>query len=262
VGVKRAVFLDRDGTLNVDVGYLHRLEDLELFPWTTDALRLLKRAGYMLIVVTNQPDVARGTQTREAVEQINRYLADRLPLSAVFTCFHDTHDGCDCRKPRPGLLIQAAAAHQIELGGGLHLLERRQIVGDAALEIVFRLVAEFVAGARDVIDAGGRVGEAVEVEPVADLHFGVENQDMFGLAAAADGTFHPVWVDNRSGVTQVWTAGIKVKGEATKNGDPVASPIASPTIGPMRGATSMAPITTAVLPTTRPSVAMPTDTTS
>ena len=52
--MKRAVFLDRDGTLNVDVGYLHRLEDLELFPWTADALRLLKRAGYTLIVVTHE----------------------------------------------------------------------------------------------------------------------------------------------------------------------------------------------------------------
>ena len=58
--MKRAVFLDRDGTLNVDVGYLHRLEDLELFPWTTDALRLLKRAGYTLVVVTNQSGIAHG----------------------------------------------------------------------------------------------------------------------------------------------------------------------------------------------------------
>src|ERR1044071_4194444 len=58
--MKKAVFLDRDGTLNVDVGYLHRLEDLELFPWTADALRLLKRAGFTLIVVTNQSGVAHG----------------------------------------------------------------------------------------------------------------------------------------------------------------------------------------------------------
>ena len=57
---RKAIFLDRDGTLNVDVGYLHRLEDLELFPWTGDALRLLKRAGYVLVVVTNQSGIAHG----------------------------------------------------------------------------------------------------------------------------------------------------------------------------------------------------------
>ena len=69
---RKAVFLDRDGTLNVDVGYLHRLEDLELFPWTADALRLLKRAGYALVVVTNQSGIAHGLIAPEFVRDLPR----------------------------------------------------------------------------------------------------------------------------------------------------------------------------------------------
>ena len=72
-------------------------------------------AGFPLIVVTNQPDVARGTQTREAVEAINERLSHELPLSAVYVCYHDDGDGCACRKPKPGMLLRAAEGHGIDL---------------------------------------------------------------------------------------------------------------------------------------------------
>lgn len=118
---RRAVFLDRDGVLNrvvlregvprppASVG------EVEILPGVPEALGLLAAHGLRRIVVTNQPDVARGAQTRGAVEAINRHLAALLPLDGVFTCFHDGKDDCDCRKPAPGLLYDAAAAHGIEL---------------------------------------------------------------------------------------------------------------------------------------------------
>jgi D-glycero-D-manno-heptose 1,7-bisphosphate phosphatase len=80
-----------------------------------EALQRLAAAGYLLVVVTNQPDVARGTQTRAAVEAIHARLAAALPLDEFRTCYHDDADGCRCRKPAPGLLLDAAAAHGIDL---------------------------------------------------------------------------------------------------------------------------------------------------
>ena len=77
-----AVFLDRDGTLNVDVGYLHRLEQLELFPWTADALRLLKRAGYPLVVVTNQSGIAPADDPRRFVAELHDEMRRRLAAAA------------------------------------------------------------------------------------------------------------------------------------------------------------------------------------
>ena len=106
----RAVFLDRDGVLSEVVvrdGRPYpppRLEDLRIYPDVRDSLRRLKDAGFVLVVVTNQPDVARGTQSRETVEAMNARLADALPLDEIRVCYHDDADDCDCRKPKPGLL--------------------------------------------------------------------------------------------------------------------------------------------------------------
>jgi D-glycero-D-manno-heptose 1,7-bisphosphate phosphatase len=119
--MRRAVFLDRDGVLNRTivrdgVPYPPASDDeLELLDGVSKALALLAEYNLMLIVVTNQPDVARGIQTRAAIEQINQRLSEQLPLDAIFACYHDNTDECDCRKPRPGLLLQAAEAHGIDL---------------------------------------------------------------------------------------------------------------------------------------------------
>jgi D-glycero-D-manno-heptose 1,7-bisphosphate phosphatase len=116
-----AVFLDRDGVLNrctLRDGVPHPpgcVEEVEILPDVADALAKLSARGLPLIVVTNQPDVARGTQTREVVERINRHLSERLAITAVYTCYHDTPDNCDCRKPRAGLLTDAARAYNIDL---------------------------------------------------------------------------------------------------------------------------------------------------
>lgn len=116
------VFLDRDGVLNrclVDPAGVpvppSGLAELELLPGVGEACALLGRHGYRLLVVTNQPDVARGKQERAVVEQINDWLMSRLPLDGVLVCWHDDADGCDCRKPSPGLLLTAAGDAGIDL---------------------------------------------------------------------------------------------------------------------------------------------------
>ena len=91
------------------------LSELEVLPGVPEALQALRAAGYLLIVVTNQPDVARGTTRRETVEGMNAVLAATLPIDEFRTCYHDGPDGCDCRKPRPGALLAAAELHGIDL---------------------------------------------------------------------------------------------------------------------------------------------------
>jgi len=116
-----AVFLDRDGVINAAVvrgGVPYppaSAAELEILPGVAGALAELRRAGYALVVVTNQPDVARGTQTRAAVDAIHARLAAELPLDAIRACFHDDADRCACRKPAPGLLIDAARELDLDL---------------------------------------------------------------------------------------------------------------------------------------------------
>lgn len=118
---RRAVFLDRDGVINracVRRGKPYPpagLAEIEILPGVAQALTALSEAGFLLIVVTNQPDVARGTTPREVVEEINNYLAARLAIDEFRVCFHDSSDGCDCRKPLPGALLAAAKIHDIDL---------------------------------------------------------------------------------------------------------------------------------------------------
>ncbi len=126
----KAVFLDRDGVLNEAVIRDGRpyppggVENLRIDPDAPAALQSLKAAGFLLIVVTNQPDVARGTQLRSDVEVFNRALAARLPLDDFFVCWHDDPDRCSCRKPQPGLLLQAAARYGIDLAASFLIGDR------------------------------------------------------------------------------------------------------------------------------------------
>jgi D-glycero-D-manno-heptose 1,7-bisphosphate phosphatase len=109
---RRAIFLDRDGVINralVRDGkpYPPRsLDELELLPGVGAALARLKRAGFALVVVTNQPDVARGRLPRETVDAIHGRLMEMLPLDEIRVCCHDDDDRCRCRKPEPGLLLE------------------------------------------------------------------------------------------------------------------------------------------------------------
>ena len=117
----RAVFLDRDGVLNHAVlrdGKPHPPADeasMTIVAGAADALLRLRDRDFRLIVVTNQPDVARGTQPRAVVEAMNEKLRAALPVDEIVVCWHDG-DACDCRKPKPGALLDAARRHGIDLG--------------------------------------------------------------------------------------------------------------------------------------------------
>jgi D-glycero-D-manno-heptose 1,7-bisphosphate phosphatase len=116
-----AVFLDRDGVLNRAVVRDGRpyppatVAELEVPPHTADHLERLRRAGFTLVVVTNQPDVARGHQERAVVEMINAELTRRLEIEDFRVCYHDDRSHCDCRKPAAGLLLAAALDRNLDL---------------------------------------------------------------------------------------------------------------------------------------------------
>jgi D-glycero-D-manno-heptose 1,7-bisphosphate phosphatase len=126
-----AVFLDRDGVLNrayVRGGKPHppaSAEALEILPHVAEGLRALRVRGFPRVVVTNQPDVARGVTTLGEVERIHERLLRELELDAVYACFHDTAAGCGCRKPRPGLLLRAAADLGLDLSASYLIGDRR-----------------------------------------------------------------------------------------------------------------------------------------
>jgi D-glycero-D-manno-heptose 1,7-bisphosphate phosphatase len=141
-----AVFLDRDGVLNrvfVRDGVTHppaNVAEFELLPGAADAVRRLHAAGFALVVVTNQPDVARGRQTREGVEEIHARLRAELPMLEVLACYHDNGDDCACRKPKPGMLAEAAQRWELDV-------RRSFLVGDRWSDVI----AGQAAGCRTIL---------------------------------------------------------------------------------------------------------------
>jgi D-glycero-D-manno-heptose 1,7-bisphosphate phosphatase len=121
VSILPAIFLDRDGIMNRAVVRDGRpfppasMEEFEILPGALISLPKLASSGYVLIGITNQPDVARGTQTRQRVESFNALLQSNLPVHEIFVCYHDNLDHCECRKPRPGLILQAAQKYNLDL---------------------------------------------------------------------------------------------------------------------------------------------------
>ena len=119
--MKRAVFLDRDGVINrafVRGGKSFppsSIMELEILPGVDISIKQLKEAGYLLIVVTNQPDVATGITSKSAVMEINHYLQNALRVDEIRVCYHRDEDRCFCRKPLPGMLLDASSQHNINL---------------------------------------------------------------------------------------------------------------------------------------------------
>jgi D-glycero-D-manno-heptose 1,7-bisphosphate phosphatase len=117
----KAIFLDRDGVINkaiVKNGSPYppeSLDKLEILPGVKDALTNLHKNGYYLIIVTNQPDIARGKTSKKTVDEIHQYLMNNFPLKEIISCFHDDDDNCECRKPKPGALIGAAKKYKLDL---------------------------------------------------------------------------------------------------------------------------------------------------
>ena len=128
--MNRAVFLDRDGVINEAVVRDGRplspssIGDVRLRPGVAEAIRRLRRAGFLIVVVTNQPDVGKGLVRREAVEAIHAELRRRLPIDDIKTCYHVDEDRCACRKPKPGLLLEAARERTIDLGQSVMVGDR------------------------------------------------------------------------------------------------------------------------------------------
>ena len=165
-----AVFLDRDGVLirtHVADGKPAAVtpsDTVALCEGAEEACAALSRAGFALVMVTNQPDVKRGRTTREFVEATNRALARTLALDDVRVCYHDDGDGCDCRKPKPGLILAAADALGIDLA-------RSVMVGDRGRDIE----AGARAGCRTIL-VGTAFGDPLPYAPdhrVASLHAAV-----------------------------------------------------------------------------------------
>lgn len=147
---RRAVFCDRDGVLNEPVVREGRpfavqsVEDLVVPDDVPDGCSKLREHGFLVVVVTNQPDIARGTMTSEALGLIHDVLRERVPLDDIYTCPHDDANECGCRKPKPGLLLDASADLDIELS-------QSYLIGDRWRDIE----AGFRAGCRTVhLDRG------------------------------------------------------------------------------------------------------------
>jgi len=161
--LRPAAFLDRDGVLNraiIRSGKPHppaSLEELEIVPEAGEALQRLKEAGFALVVVTNQPDVARGLTPLAVVEAINQRIRKALPVDAVEMCLHDDLDGCDCRKPKPGMLTRAAERLRIDLSLSF-------MVGDRWRDIA----AGRAAGCRTIL-VGEGYGERLASPPEATV---------------------------------------------------------------------------------------------
>jgi len=129
----RAVFLDRDGTMAADVLYCNCPEDFELFPTTAKAIKLLSEHSYKIIVVTNQSGIARGYFTEETLGRIHQKMLSQLSeegtqIDGIYYCPHHPDDNCECRKPKPKMVLQAADEHDIDL-------KRSFVVGDKPQDI-------------------------------------------------------------------------------------------------------------------------------
>jgi D-glycero-D-manno-heptose 1,7-bisphosphate phosphatase len=174
----RAVFLDRDGTMIEDVGYLDRMERLKLFPYTVDAIRLLNRAGFKIVVVTSQAGIANGVITEAFVVEAHQEIGRRVAaaggrIDAVYYCPHSTtavvseyRTECDCRKPKPGMIHSAQKDLSLDL-------ERSFVVGDRWRDIemgqaagVTGILVETGYGATE---ASRRPANITPVPVVADL---------------------------------------------------------------------------------------------
>ena len=179
--MNRAVFLDRDGTLNREVNYLADPAQLELLPGVAEGLSRLARAQWLLCVVTNQSGVARGLVSEEALDAIHGRLREMLAsegahLDWIGHCPHHPEHGppdlrraCDCRKPEPGLLLRAAAELDIDL-------TRSWMVGDSARD----LEAGRSAGCRSILVGTGNGAETHEASEAGGQESGLQAPDFLG----------------------------------------------------------------------------------
>jgi len=136
----KAVFLDRDGVINANLERDGKpvapttMAEFKIFPDAAQAVRRLKDAGFLVVVVTNQPDVATGRTPKATMEAMHEEIRALMPIDDFEICLHTDADGCDCRKPKPGLLLRAAAKHGIDLKSSYMIGDRWRdvLAGQAA----------------------------------------------------------------------------------------------------------------------------------
>jgi len=159
---ERAIFLDRDGTIAKDVPYCRRVEDFEILPAVPQGIRLLNEQGFKVVVITNQSGISRGYFTEEMLSQIHHKMKEELAkydawVDAIYVCPHHPEERCECRKPKPALLLQAAK----ELGIAL---QSSYMVGDDEKDIK----AGRAAGCKAVLVTTGPNGNREEKGKLAD----------------------------------------------------------------------------------------------
>ena len=176
--MNKAVFLDRDGTINVEKNYLYRIEDFEFLPGVIDGLKRLQQAGYLLIIVTNQSGIGRGFYTEEDFQKLNSWMIDSLKQQGVFItdvyfCPHlpdatveKYRKDCNCRKPKLGMYEQAVIDHNISLS-------KSYAIGDKIRDCAICESTEC---------KGFLVGENEKVKTIES----VKNGEMAGVRYAAD----------------------------------------------------------------------------
>ena len=170
---QKAVFLDRDGTINKYVGFLRNVKDFELLPGVPDAIKRINASGYLAIVVTNQPVIARGEVTFEQLEEIHNKMETLLGkegtyIDAIYFCPHHPHKGyvgevpdlkieCDCRKPKPGMILKAAEVFNIDLASSW-------MIGDGENDVE----AGKAAGCNTVLLGKGEYGQTMTKTSLID----------------------------------------------------------------------------------------------
>jgi D,D-heptose 1,7-bisphosphate phosphatase len=175
--MKKAIFLDRDGTLNIDYGYVHEIDNFKFIDGAIDALRELKKMGYMLVLVTNQSGIARGYFSEEQFLQLTEWmdwsLAEQdVDLDGIYYCPHhpegkgEYKEDCDCRKPKPGMLLQAIKELKIDPTQSI-------MVGDKVEDLKAGIGAEvkmnvLVRTGKPVTEEGERVADYV-LDSIVDL---------------------------------------------------------------------------------------------
>jgi len=176
---KKAVFLDRDGTINVNPpsgDFCKRVEDMRLLPGVASALKRMTDAGYVAVVFSNQSGVGRGYMTQRDVDDVNARMrellaAEGVTLAGVYICPHVDEDNCECRKPKPGLLVRGAREIGIDLA-------RSWAVGDSARDVE----AAQAAGCRTILVYGnaypGQREKAEALHPVASVESLTEAADI------------------------------------------------------------------------------------
>jgi D-glycero-D-manno-heptose 1,7-bisphosphate phosphatase len=186
--MKRAVFIDRDGTINVEKEYLYRAEEFEFIPGADKAVRLLNEAGFLVVVVSNQSGVGRGYYTEEDVELLHRYIATQLErvgarIDAWYFCPHHPAGRssyalpCQCRKPQPGMLLEAAQRFNIDL-------QSSYMIGDKLVDVE----AGCAAGCRTILVRSGYGREQEQnLDPGTEVY-----DDLLAAAASIVAGHHAV----------------------------------------------------------------------